>query len=201
MLDLTPAARAVADLVDGVDAEALNGRTPCADYSVGDLLDHLMGLTVAFTAAATKVTSTSDGRAALAAESRPGEPSVDHLHPDWRDQLPQRLDALAAAWRSPAAWEGETEAGGVRLPAEVMGSVALNELVIHGWDLAHATGQPYELDEEPAAASLAFTAQSAEPGQEASREGIFGPVIDVPDDAPVLHRALGFSGRDPAWTP
>ena len=201
MHDLTPAAKAVAALVDGVSDEALTGRTPCAKYSVGDLLDHLMGLTVAFTVAATKTTGTSDGRQALAAESRPGEASVDHLDPDWRDQLPRRLSALAEAWTSPSAWDGEAEAGGVTLPAEVMGRVALNELVLHGWDLARATGQRYDLDDETAAASLAFTAQSAEPGEEASREGIFGPVVDVPDDAPALHRALGFSGRDPAWTP
>ena len=40
---------------------------------------------------------------------------------------------LAAAWRDPAAWEGMTEAGGLRMPADVMGAVALDQLVLHGW--------------------------------------------------------------------
>jgi hypothetical protein len=39
------------------------------------------------------------------------------------------------------------------------------------------------------------------PGEEASREGLFGPVVDVRDDAPRLDRVLGLSGRDPSWTP
>ena len=29
--------------------------------------------------------------------------------------------------------------------------------------------------------------------------GLFGPTVAVPDDAPAFHRALGLSGRDPAW--
>jgi hypothetical protein len=37
--------------------------------------------------------------------------------------------------------------------------------------------------------------------EEASREGLFGPVVKVPDDAPPFDRALGFAGRDPGWSP
>jgi len=33
------------------------------------------------------------------------------------------------------------------------------------------------------------------------RDGIFGPTITVPDDAPLLDRVVGLSGRDPAWSP
>lgn len=77
--------------------------------------------------------------------------------------------------------------------------VALDELVLHGWDLARGTGQPFACDPASTHACFAFTSQSAEPGQEAGREGVFGPVVDVPADAPMFDRALGFSGRDPAW--
>jgi uncharacterized protein (TIGR03086 family) len=89
----------------------------------------------------------------------------------------------------------------VKLPAEQMGVVALDELVIHGWDLARGTGQSFHCDPTSTAAVLAFTRESAQPEHAAMRDGLFGPVVDVTDDAPPLDRALGFAGRDPAWTP
>jgi hypothetical protein len=33
------------------------------------------------------------------------------------------------------------------------------------------------------------------------RDGLFGPVVEVPDDAPLLDRVIGLTGRDPAWSP
>ena len=92
-------------------------------------------------------------------------------------------------------------AGGVSMPAEQMGVVALDELVLHGWDLARATGQQFTCDPASTAVVLAFTSASAQPEQAAFREGLFGPVVDVPADAPSFDRALGFAGRDPGWTP
>ena len=86
------------------------------------------------------------------------------------------------------------------MPAEIMGTVALDELVLHGWDLARATGPPYTCDPASSAAVLAFTSASARPERAASREGLFGPVVEVPEDAPAFDRALGFAGRDPGWT-
>jgi uncharacterized protein (TIGR03086 family) len=111
------------------------------------------------------------------------------------------LDALADAWSKPSAWEGMTEAGGVTMPGEVTGLVALDEVVLHGWDLVRATGQEFRCDPDRAEAVLGFTERSAKPDQAAMRTGLFGPVADVADDAPVFDRALGFAGRDPAWTP
>jgi uncharacterized protein (TIGR03086 family) len=197
MLDLDPAARDVARLLEGVTDDQLTGPTPCPDYPVAALIDHLMGLSLAFTWAARKTAATGGP----GDESGPGRATAEHLHPDWRTLLPPRLGELAEAWRDPTAWEGTAEAGGVRMPAEVMGAVALDELVLHGWDLARATGQPYGCDPASTAAVLAFTSASAQPESAAAREGLFGPVVDVPDDAPAFDRALGFAGRDPGWTP
>jgi uncharacterized protein (TIGR03086 family) len=112
--------------------------------------------------------------------------------------LPQRLDALVAAWREPAATQGTAGAGGVSMPAAQMAVVALDELVLHGWDLARALGRPYEVDPDDAAAVLAFTSAF---GSAEGTPGLFGPAVPVPDDAPPFERALGFSGRDPGWTP
>jgi uncharacterized protein (TIGR03086 family) len=196
MIDLEPAARKVARLLDGVGENQLANPTPCPDYPVAALLDHFMGLSLAFTWAARKTTHTEGGD-----ESGPRPARAEYLDPHWRTLLPRRLDELVEAWREPTAWEGLTEAGGVRMPAEVMGVVALDELVLHGWDLARATGQPFTCDPASTAAVLTFTEASAQPEQAASREGLFGPVVDLPEDAPPFDRALGFAGRDPAWTP
>jgi uncharacterized protein (TIGR03086 family) len=105
---------------------------------------------------------------------------------------------MAAAWHAPQAWEGLTKVGGGILPATIAGQAGLNELVIHGWDLARATGQPYRVDEASAQASAEFgslASASAEPGQ----RGPFGPAVEVPPGEPMLDHAVGLSGRDPHW--
>ena len=137
-IDLKPAVERTADVVRGVRDDQLEGRTPCPAYTVGDLLDHVGGLSFAFTAAATKDVAETGDQAPSADASRLGD--------DWRTRIPADLAALADAWRDPEAWTGMTKAGGVDLPGEVAGLVALNEVVIHGWDVARASGQPYDPD-------------------------------------------------------
>jgi uncharacterized protein (TIGR03086 family) len=185
--DLEPAARILVTLLDGVPDSALAAPTPCADTPVAGLLDHLMGL--------------SEGlRAAAAKEPDRGAPkaSAGNLDPQWRSVLPTRLDALVAAWRDPAAGEGLTSAGGVQMPAADIAVVTLDELVLHGWDLARATGQPYEPDPADVTAILGFVESF---GSAEGTPGLFGPAVPVPDDAPPFDRALGLSGRDPGWRP
>lgn len=193
--ELAPPAERLIGLLAGVSDDDLGAPTPCAGTPVAALLDHLMSLSSAFTAAAAKTSAGSDG-----GNGAVTSPSADHLDPRWREVLPRRLQTLVEAWRAPQAWEGTTQAGGVTMPAEEMGVVVLDELVLHGWDLARATGQPYEGDEDSTAAVLAF-ATAVQQGDEASREGLFGPAVPVADDAPAFDRALGMAGRDPAWAP
>ncbi|TDD87383.1 TIGR03086 family metal-binding protein [Actinomadura rubrisoli] len=190
--DLVPAVRRLSGVLAGVRDSDLAAPTPCEDYTVGDLADHVGGLTLAFTWAAEK--KWPDG-------SR-GGPSGDasRLEPDWRARFTERLDALAAAWRVPDAWQGMTEAGGVPLPGGVAGLVALNELVVHGWDLARATGQPYDCGQAELDACLSFVEQAAQDGDGGS-DGPFGPAREVPDAAAPLDRLVALTGRDPSWTP
>jgi uncharacterized protein (TIGR03086 family) len=196
-LDLAPAAKEVSRLLDGVTDAQLTDPTPCENTPVAAMLDHLMGLSLVFTWAARKTTAAEGG----SSRPGPGRANAKHLDPSWRTLLPARLDELVESWRAPTAWEGMAEAGGATMPAEVVGVVALDELVMHGWDLARATGQPFGCDPATAAAVLAFTSASAQPEQAASRAGLFGPVVEVAADASAFDRALGFAGRDPAWTP
>jgi uncharacterized protein (TIGR03086 family) len=192
-VDLTPAARRLADLVSGVPDDTLDAPTPCPDYTVGDLVDHVGGAAVAFTGAAVKDTGNATAQGPSGDASRLGD--------DWRTRISRDLRRLAEAWRDPAAWTGMTRAGGIELPGEVAGLVALDELVLHGWDIARATGQDYECDLPSLEAVHGFVAQFSGPGQEAAREGLFGPVVDVPADAPLLDRVVGLAGRNPAWSP
>jgi uncharacterized protein (TIGR03086 family) len=187
-LDLGPQTAEVARVVAGVRDDQLTDPTPCTGTSVAAMLDHLVGLTVAFRMAAEK---TVPG----------GGPSADaaSLAPDWRTRIPAQLEALAAAWRDPRAWEGTAEAGGVQMPAPAMAAVAVNEVLVHGWDLAVATGQSYRSDAASVQASLEFVGDRSDPANEP--EGLFGPVVPVPDDAPAFDRLLGRTGRDPGWTP
>jgi uncharacterized protein (TIGR03086 family) len=188
-LDLSPTAAEVARLVAGVRDDQLAAPTPCASTPVAGLLDHLVGLTEAFRLGAEKQPLTGAPRA-----------SADDLPPDWRTRLPEQLDALAAAWRDPAAWEGMTEVAGARLPGGAMGVVAANEVLVHGWDLAAATGQTYAPDPAVVERCLGFAVDLASGARE-MRDSMYGPEVPVPPDAPVLDRLLGATGRDPAWRP
>ncbi|MFG3045532.1 TIGR03086 family metal-binding protein [Streptomyces sp. NPDC048241] len=188
-LDLGPQARIVARLAETVTDEQLSAPTPCPDSPVRNLLGHLLHLSLAFRDAARKdlgATTDTDPNA-----------TVPDIGPGWRAELPKALDELADAWRDPAAWTGQTCAGGVDLPGEIAGAVAADELVIHGWDLARALDLPYTPDLPALASAYGFLQAAAEDPNRG--DGLFGPVVPVPPEAPLLDRALGLSGRDPEW--
>ncbi len=186
-LDLGPQTAEVARIVAGVRDDQLPGPTPCPDMDVAALLDHLVGLTIAFRNAAEKAAQQGGPRADAA-----------KLAPGWRTRLPAQLEVLAAAWREPAAWDGTAVAGGVELPAPVMAVVGLNEVLIHGWDLAVATGQEYRPD--PAAVRACADMVGDRAGAPDEPDAIFGPAVPVPAEAPPFDRLLGQTGRDPRWT-
>jgi uncharacterized protein (TIGR03086 family) len=186
MIDLTPACKRTGDVLMNVTDEQLNGSTPCEKMSLRDLVGHVGGLALAFTAAARK-----DFGELTDTPPVEGAP----LHEDWRTAYPARLAELASAWREPAAWEGMTRAGGIDFPGEVGGMIALTEVVIHGWDIAVATGQDYDVDQATLEVVLPYVTAVAAEGP---TEGLFGPAVPIADDAPVLDRVIALSGREPA---
>jgi uncharacterized protein (TIGR03086 family) len=186
MIDLTPACKCTGDVLMNVTDEQLNGSTPCEKMSLRDLVGHVGGLALAFTAAARK-----DFGELTDTPPVEGAP----LHEDWRTAYPARLAELASAWREPAAWEGMTRAGGIDFPGEVGGMIALTEVVIHGWDIAVATGQDYDVDQATLEVVLPYVTAVAAEGP---TEGLFGPAVPIADDAPVLDRVIALSGREPA---
>jgi uncharacterized protein (TIGR03086 family) len=186
-LDFGPATTTMARLVTGVTDDQLTARTPCPDYTVADLVDHIGGLAFAFTASARKGDVPGGG----------GSGDGSRLEEGWRERIAAQLAELAEAWRDPTAYDGITMAGPIQMPAEVAALVAMDEVVVHGWDLARSTGQHFEADDAAAAACLGF----AESFEAPAEGGPFGPPVPVPVDADVLDRLIGATGRDPSWTP
>ena len=78
-IDLNPAAQHVAALVRSTSDELLPAPTPCPNYCVGDLLDHIGGLAKAFTWAATKESLDMPDQNASGDASR--------LEAGWRDRI------------------------------------------------------------------------------------------------------------------
>ncbi|MGH3505118.1 MAG: hypothetical protein ACRDQA_30130, partial [Nocardioidaceae bacterium] len=77
----------------------------------------------------------------------------------------------------------------------VAGNGALQELLLHGWDLARATGQAFEPDQASVTACLGFLSSLSD--EERFRP--FAVRIEVPSDATMLDRLLAISGRSPDW--
>ena len=145
-VDLGPAARRLASLVGGVADHDLARPTPCPAYALGDLIDHVGGLAIAFAAAAGKE------RSERTEQPRPGDAA--RLSPDWRERIPRDLDALALAWDDSGAWQGMTRIAGMDTPAETVGLVLADELAVHGWDVARASRQPYACEPDVLEAAL-----------------------------------------------
>jgi uncharacterized protein (TIGR03086 family) len=173
-------ADAVAVLAGGIKDDQLQDRTPCEKYSVAELVDHL------------GATLHSSARAARK-EAQPGGGATPAVSPQ---ALADSASLAAAAWADPAAYDGTTEFGPGELPAVLAASITLQELALHGWDLARATGQPFGVSEETARVALGVVEQIAE---QARSNGGYGQAVPVAEDAPAFQRALGVSGRNPGW--
>jgi uncharacterized protein (TIGR03086 family) len=104
---------------------------------------------------------------------------------------------MAQAWGEPSAWEGVTFAGSIEMPAALVGLVAIDELVVHGWDIAVATGRPCVPTAGEVEAATGFVDSFEVP-----RDGsLFGPEVVVLEGSSPFERLLGLTGRDPRWQP
>jgi uncharacterized protein (TIGR03086 family) len=182
------ASAAAADVVRGIGPDDLERPTPCAEWTVRTLVNHLIFWTAV--------------RGLTAGLKQPPADEIAEGHdftaePDWAEAYAVRSARTAAVWSDPRAWDGETGlTGGGRMPAPFVGGILLCDWLLHGWDLAVATGRKLGVDDELAAAVYEDVSGRAEM---ARRYGAFGPEVPVPATAPLFDRALGLAGRDPAW--
>ncbi|MGW6903689.1 TIGR03086 family metal-binding protein [Streptomyces sp. NPDC054940] len=171
-------------VVRGIPDDALSAPTPCAEYDVKALVNHLFQVIVQFQRLAVKEASDF------------GEtPDRVDASPEWRERLADEADRLVAAWSAPGAEEGTT--GGMNMPARLVGSMALLDLTVHVWDLARATGQDYPGADEAVVTEL--TAAVDELAPTARKMGVFGEPVPEPEGASTFERLLARTGRDPYW--
>ncbi|WP_433136657.1 TIGR03086 family metal-binding protein [Actinomadura nitritigenes] len=186
---MRPAADAAARIVLETPEDRLDAPTPCSGWDVRALVNHLI---------------LWNGRGETAARREPVTgPGEDHdftAEPGWAERFAEQARRTAGAWSDPAAWEGKTSLTGAKegMPASFIAGIVLGECVVHGWDLAVATGREPGLPPEVVEAAW----EQLVPTAEFSRKyGAFGPEVEVPEDAPLLERLLGLAGRDPYWKP
>lgn len=184
------AATPFAEIVRNVHQDHLDAPTPCAEYDVRKLVNHILFWGPSLEGAARKETVPPPATV---------ESDVDLADADWAASLLAHTDRIVDAWNEPGAWDGTTHMGGpMELPASMVGGMVVAELALHGWDLARATGQHPTWDDELLEYLCAEIAQYAEQGREM---GVFGPEVVMPPAAAILDRTLGLTGRDPAWKP
>jgi uncharacterized protein (TIGR03086 family) len=173
--------------IRGADPARFGDPTPCPDFTVAALIDHMAsGMLLAERSAKREVRPWDPG-------SSPVLGGIDEK--DWAQACATQAAATSAAWDDPAVWEGDTHMGETPMPAAMIGSLMTAEFALHAWDLAVATGQPLDVPDDLGRAVLAGVTPVAQMGRDG---GWYGAEVAVPDTATAWEKALAASGRDPA---
>ena len=168
-------------LVSAVNPEQLGAPTPCPECDVRALVNHIVGWLQVFAAGVNGRTFDGDPAAFVS-----NDPVTD---------FQTAAAETVTGWRSGGV-DRAVRLTGPELPGHMVLAMTLMEYVTHGCDLAAATGQAVPFTDEELAITL-DRARATLPDQYRGEGKPFGSVIDVPEDAPVLDRFLGFMGRCP----
>lgn len=167
-----------------VRQDRLADPTPCAEFDLRTLVNHL-------------VLYTSHGleHRALRTELPDELTSRDFIaDAAWPQEYAAQLDRAVAAWADPAVWDGEISG----TPASDIAAMMILEMALHGWDVAKATGQEYRVSPETGR----FLLQIVEKNAEMYRQyGGFADPAPMDEDTSSFDRALAASGRDLRWQP
>jgi uncharacterized protein (TIGR03086 family) len=169
----------IGGVVANITSDQLDRPTPCREFTVSGVLEHMIG-----------------GAAVFAAAFR-GEPPTD---PDLSDVLAAfgpALTDLVAAMSTPGALERTVTAPFGDVPGETFARFVVLDGLVHGWDLSTATGQPYDPPDELVAEVEAFAQQTLDP----LRDGhTFGPAVQPDRGATPIERLAAYTGRRPLRT-
>ncbi len=170
---------AVGHLVSKVRPEQWSAPTPCTDWTVRQLVDHLIEMNRAFAAL-------------LADEPSPPRPATDHAEEDPAGAYGDSAATVEAAFGQPGVLERSYQGSLGRATGAERLQIRLYDLLAHGWDLAQAIGQPAELPDDLAEQSIAFVRTQL---TNQARPGRFGPAQVVAEQAPAIERLVAFLGR------
>lgn len=164
----------LATVVGGITPAQLDEPTPCASFSVRGVLDHMVAGATAFAAAFRGVA--------------PADPPAGDVLATF---LPALTD-LAAAMHEPGALDRTVAAPFGDVPGETFARFVVLDGLVHGWDLATATGQPYDPPPALVEAVTAFVAGALDP----LRDGdTFAAATEPPADATPMERLVACTGR------
>jgi uncharacterized protein (TIGR03086 family) len=174
-------------IVAATTADDMTAATPCSGWDVQALANHLLGALVMFRDVATK------------GGADPAVFGADNVG----DDLLGAYDRLGAetvdAWKVEGRVAGAANMPWGEMPAAVALQMLADDVLVHGWDLARATGQHVEWDQELAAETLAFAeVMFAAPD---IRGDSFAAPLAAPDGADAMSRLVAFLGRSPDATP
>ncbi|HET8588187.1 MAG TPA: TIGR03086 family metal-binding protein [Nakamurella sp.] len=165
-------------IVGSVPADRWESPSPCAGWTARDVLRHV-------------ITSQRDfvGRAGL---TIPDGPAVqDDPRAAWghvRDEVQRILDDPELARTEYQGFQGPASL------ADTLGSFFSVDLVVHGWDIAHATGVDDRIPQE----DIRFVRSFGDGmGDMMRSSGAFGPELPAPEGADDQQRLLAFLGRAP----
>jgi len=167
-------------VIAGVRPDQYDDKTPCDEWTVRDLLEHIVGVVA--------------GLGAAAAGTAGDNPEQFVLAADPAAQFEKAAAAALAAWRTPGVLDRVIDGGAGPMPGHVLATINLLDTATHTWDLATATGQPAELPEPLAQAATEASRTIVSPE---IRPGRFGPEVEAPDGASTTQQLVAFLGRTP----
>lgn len=187
MMDMTALLQRTFDqantLVATVRPEELTKPTPCPEWDVKALLNHMVGVNKAFTAG-------------LHGEKLGGRPAPDLVGNDPATAYAESTKAALEAWRSPGALEKTLSMPFGEVPGQMAIGFNFADQLTHTWDLAKALGRGRDLD--PELVQVCYAAVTARMGPEMRGPGRpFGPEVPCDENAPLADRLAAFLGRQP----
>lgn len=173
-----------AQVVAEVGDADLDNATPCGDWTLRQLLGHMI--------------AHHHGFAAACAGSPVGAEVWDRLSydGDLQDAYQRAVVAVGAAFDDPKLPEKVEVYGYGTLPAQTALAMHIVDFVVHGWDVARAIGYTGTPDEQLTADAYAI--MQLFPKDRPNKA--FGVMVPVSDDAPVIDQFVGYVGRDPNWS-
>ena len=180
---LERAVDATQPVVAGTTAEHFEAPTPCTEWNVRDLLNHLIGSYEVVAAA---------GGGGVTNSAVTDFTATDHVAA-YEGAAAKAVKAFAA----PGALERAFDMPWGETPGDVLLGLMIADTVVHGWDLAKATGQDLEVEPELAEAVYGMTSNMMEPNGKFPRGDSFAPPVEVPADAPIEDKMVAYLGRRP----